>query len=213
LIELGHRVLGLEVSTAVAAKARLRADSIGNKRFQVFEGPMELAEPPVEEGAHVVLAMGSLQYTSDQEAVVKRFASWLRPGGALAVLVDSQAAMTLELIARGESQQALNQLAEGIGHWCPPEGSGASSEVHLSDRQSLERMLASAGLTQVVSAGLLVSFSALGRDGWEHQYAKDPAALIELDRRLAGFPGLADLGKQILVTGWRPVTMRSDTPE
>jgi trans-aconitate methyltransferase len=58
---------------------------------------------PAEAG--MVLAMGSLQYTADPEAAIAHLAGWLRPGGVLAVLVDSLVGLVWSCCATAASRR------------------------------------------------------------------------------------------------------------
>jgi SAM-dependent methyltransferase len=194
-LALGHRVVGIENSPAMATAVRRR---IRNPRFRLIEDSMESVDVPEPATADLVVAMGSLQYTSDPEATVERFASWLRPEGRLCVLVDSLAALVIELMRCGEQAEALMRAKTRRGIWC--EG-GRFAELHLLDRARLEAAFTSTGLKEVTSFGLLIGASLVGREemvarlenGWEAQLA--------FERGLARHPLIADLGKQLLVCG------------
>lgn len=157
---------------------------------------IELPEGEVD----LVLALGSLQYTLDPGRTIERFARWTKTGGWVVVLVDSLVALVLELLAAGKEDEALLRLATRMGTWSQD---GQQADQHLLDRESVENAFRNAGLTTVRSRGLLVGIAALGRerliaqlkDNWQDQMA--------LERKLAESPLLADVGKQLLVTGHR----------
>jgi SAM-dependent methyltransferase len=196
-LALDHRVVGIENSPAMAATARNR---IRDPRFRLIEDSMDSVELPARV-ADLVVAMGSVQYSADPEATVEHLASSLRRGGTLCVLVDSLAALVLELMRRGEHAEALTRAATRRGIWYQH---GRFAEHHLLDRARLEAAFASSGLVEVTSFGLLVGASLLGRErlisrlenGWEAQLA--------FERRLTRHPVIADLGKQLLVCGRKP---------
>jgi SAM-dependent methyltransferase len=194
-LALRHRVVGIENSPAMAAAARRR---IRNPRFRLIEDSMESVELPERATAHLVVAMGSLQYTSDPETTVERFASWLRPGGTLCVLVDSMVALVIELIRRGQRAEALMGATTRRGTWCQ---GGRFAELHLLDRARLEAAFTSAGLAEVTSFGLLIGASLLGREELIARLENDWDAQLAFERGLARHPVIADLGKQLLVCG------------
>ncbi|MFC4146751.1 class I SAM-dependent methyltransferase [Micromonospora mangrovi] len=198
LLDLGHPVTGVEQAPGMVAELRRRPPGPG---FTLVEGSMTEVTLPATAGA--VLAMGSLQYTADPERAVAHLAGWLRPGGVLAVLVDSLMGLVLELLGVGRHDEALERLARRRGVW---RSAGHAADLHLLDRARLEAAFAAAGLVGVRSAGLLVSAAPLGRAGLTGRLATDRNALLAVERRLGDEPVLADAGKQLLVTGRRPPT-------
>jgi SAM-dependent methyltransferase len=200
LLARGHKVIGIEQSLGMLDQ--LRRNPLG-PGFTLVAGAMEdvTREDIVasdDPGADAVLAMGSLQYTRDPEAMVDRMASWLRPGGLLMVLVDSLVGLVLELLGAGRQEEALNRLSERRGVWRVGE---RAASLHLLDRDRLVGMFLSARLVDVTAAGLLVSMAPLGRDGLFARADSDYNGLLYLERQLAGHTLLADAGKQLLVTG------------
>jgi hypothetical protein len=79
----------------------------------------------------------------------------------------------------------------------------AEADLHLLDSVTLRRAYAEAGLDVVQVAGLLVGASAHGRAGLLTRLGDDYEGALDAERRLAGQPGLADLGKQLLIVGRR----------
>ena len=152
--------------------------------------------------ADAVLAMGSLQYAADFEAAVARCASWLRPGGVLCMLADSLHALVIELLAAGRAAEAMERLNTRRGVW---RVDGHIAEMHLADRSALEAATAAAGVHVTRVAGLLVGASVHGRDRLHERLTADYAGQLGRERMLAARPELADLGKQLLIVGIRPV--------
>jgi SAM-dependent methyltransferase len=196
LTALGHAVTGIEQSPGMLAELRRRPPGPG---FTLVEGSMDEVDLPPDAG--MVLAMGSLQYTRSPEDTIGRLAGWLRPGGVLAVLVDSLVALVLELLREGREEEALRRLATRRGVW---RLDGREADLHLLDRARLEAAFAAAGLADIRVEGLLGTASALGRDGLTARLAGDREGLLELERRLGDEPVMADVGKQLLATGRRP---------
>lgn len=195
LLAMGYAVTGVEQAPGMIAELRRRPPGPG---FTLVEGSMTDVTLPATAGA--VLAMGSLQYTEDPEYAVRHLAGWLRPGGVLAVLVDSLVGLVLELLRDGRQDEALDRLARRRGVW---RQDGHAADLHLLDRARLESAFAAAGLTDVRSVGLLVTAAPLGRAALTEQLTGDHDAHLDLERRLGDDPVLADVGKQLLVTGRR----------
>jgi SAM-dependent methyltransferase len=196
LLALGYEVTGIEQAPGMIAELRRRPPGSG---FTLVEGSMADAELPPEAG--MVLAMGSLQYTPSPEETVRRLAGWLRPGGVLAVLVDSLVGLVLELLRDGRTEEAVERLATRRGVWVQ-EGLGA--DLHLLDRARLADAFSSAGLVDVRAGGLLVTAAPLGTPVVAERLRADREGHLALERRLMAEPVLADVGKHLLVTGRRP---------
>src|SRR6266568_707345 len=71
LLALGYEVIGIEPAPGMIAELR-RADH--GQAFKLISEPMETVQLP-HGSAGMVLALGSLQYSADPEAMVRRFAS------------------------------------------------------------------------------------------------------------------------------------------
>jgi SAM-dependent methyltransferase len=195
--ELGHRVLALDHSPRMVARARERvpADQCTVVQASIEEAEIEHAR------ADLVVAMGSLQYTRDPERAVERFAHWVRPGGFVAVLVDSLVAMVVEKIRAGKHAEGLREARNRRGVW---QQDAAAADVHLLDRVRLETAFRHAGMADVRSTGLLITASIFGAQWVSERLASTPDDFLSLERELMSQPVLADLGKQLLVVGRRP---------
>lgn len=201
LVTLGHHVIGVEPAPAMADRARARARRLGPDRFEVVEAPMEQDQPALLGRAGVVLAMGSLQYATDVDRALERFHSWLVPGGAVAVLVDSLGGLVAELVRGGRVDEAVERADTRRAHWAPAPGLAA--DLQLFDRVDLTARLSRAGFTSLRAHGLLVSASICGVPALVENLERDPDKTMATERALADHAGLADLGKQLLVTGRR----------
>ncbi|MEJ7583630.1 MAG: class I SAM-dependent methyltransferase, partial [Acidimicrobiales bacterium] len=175
LVDLGHRVIGIEQAPEMAAAARARG--LPGDHFTLVEGDLATVDhpslPPRSGGADLVLAMGSVQYAADPVLALTRLAGWVAPNGAMAVLTDSLVALVLGLLAAGRVDEALERAGTGRGRWRSAAG---QAELHLFDRSSLAEALVDAGLTDVVVRGLLVGSSGFGRDGLADRLEANPAA-------------------------------------
>jgi SAM-dependent methyltransferase len=198
LVELGHHVVGVEPTPAMAAIARSQVPS---QDFELIEATAEAAE--IADGcADMVLAMGSLQYVDEPRRVVGRAARWLRPGGWLVVLVDSLVALVAELLAAGKPDEAFERLGSRTGRWSLD---GREVTHHLADRAEMEQSMRAAGLVEISVRGLLVGATIFGRQGLATRLEKDWAGQIDVERRLSYEEQLADLGKQLLAIARRPL--------
>lgn len=209
LLAQGYRVVGIEQSPGMLAQLAERPLGCG---FTLVRGSMtdiDLTEALDGEEAAAVVAMGSVQYTADPAGTVARLASWLAPGGALAILVDSLVGLVLELVEAGKVAEADERLATRRGVW---RVDGRSADLHLLDRADLTSAFEDAGLVEVCAAGLLVEASALGRQRLLQELAADYDAVLQRERRWADEPALADVGKQLLVTGRRSADASEDVP-
>lgn len=199
LIDAGYDVTGIEQSPAMAAGARERVRS---ERFHLVESPVEAAD--LADGcADAVVAMGSVQYCADPQAVFARMSRWVRPGGCMAVLVDSHVALVAELLAAGKTDEALTRLRTGRAVWTQD---GVAAQHWLFTRDALRASLSAAGLADIRVHGLLVGSTALGRDQLAGRLGADYDAQLDLERTLMGSPAVADLGKHLFAIGTRPVT-------
>jgi hypothetical protein len=155
----------------------------------------------------MVLALGSLQYSADPEAMVRRFASWVRPGGSVVVLVDSLVALLIELLREEKYEEAVQRLRTRIGVWVVD---GQSAEMHLMDAERLRRAFQAAGLVDVRVTGLLATAAPLGRARLADRLEREWDAHLGIERELQAHPELADIGKQLLATGRRAAAGAGD---
>jgi SAM-dependent methyltransferase len=201
LVGLGHHVIGIEPAPSMARAARRRAERLDRERFEVITARMEDDQPGLVGRADVVLAMGSLQYADDVPAVLARMHAWLRPGGALAVLVDSLAGLVATLLHERRAAEALERARSARGRWAP--AGAPAAEMNLFDRVGLTHLARDAGFVDVEARGLLVSASVLGVDALATDLTRARSDAMATEQALSEIPALADLGKQLLVTGRR----------
>lgn len=116
------------------------------------------------------------------------------------MLVDSQVALVLELLASGKHGEALGRVETRMGTWVQGE---ESADNHQLDRDRLVDAFQRAGLTGIRAHGLLVGASAFGLQRLIENLRRDWSGQMALERRLAESFLLADLGKQLLVCGRR----------
>jgi SAM-dependent methyltransferase len=199
LLDAGYSVTGIEPAPAMAEHAARRLAGRPAAQMTLIRSRVEEVEL-TPASADAILAMGSLQYTDDPARQIARLAEWLRPGGILAVLVDSLQALVLELIAAGREDEAMTRLATRRGRWSVD---GVEADLHLLDSATLGRAYDEAGLDVLRVAGLLVGATAYGRDELRRRLDKDFRGTLAAERRLAAQPELADLGKQLLIVGRR----------
>jgi SAM-dependent methyltransferase len=194
LLGHGYEVIGIEQAPGMIDQARRAGYGPG---FTLIEGSMETTGLP-EASAGMVLALGSLQYTADPAATLRRLAGWVRPGGTVVVLVDSLVALVMELLRDGRADEAVERLRTRVGCWTV-DGHGV--EMHLLDSGRLRQAFEGAGLRDVEVTGLLAAAAPLGRERLGQRLAHDWDGHLELERELSAHPVLADIGKQLLASG------------
>jgi SAM-dependent methyltransferase len=196
-LALGHRVIGIEQSPRMIAQLGQRG--LGDD-FRLITASMDEAE--IAPGTiDLVVAMGSLHYLADPTAVLRRFTSWLKPGGRVCVYTDSLMALVLELIRMGKVEEALLRLETRRGVF---RQGAVAAELHLYDSAALKSLFESAGLVDVGCHGLLVTASACEKTVCAAQAVADEAAFLSLERRLMADPTMADAGKHIIASGRKP---------
>jgi hypothetical protein len=104
----------------------------------------------------------------------------------------------LELVASGKREEALQRLETRMGTWVQGE---ESADNHQLDRDRLVDAFRRAGLSGIRARGLLVGASAFGVQRLIERLKQDWDGQMALERRLAESFLLADLGKQLLVSG------------
>jgi len=197
LLARGHRVIGIEHAPEMVNV--LKGKNFG-PAFTLIAEDMESArlEP---QSVDVVMAMASVQYTRNPAEMIRRFASWTKPGGAVCVMVDSLVALVLELIRMNKKEEALLRLRTGRGVF---RVGSERADLHLHDSRTLVSYFVDAGLADIACHGLPVTSSVWGREGCAQAMATDEAAFLDLERELSRFSVMADAGKHILVSGRRP---------
>ena len=203
VLALGYEVIGIEPAPGMIAELQ-RADH--GQAFKLISEPMEAVQLPGG-SAGMVLALGSLQYSADPEAMVRRFAGWVRPGGPVMVLVDSLVALVIELLRDGKYEEAMQRLRTRVGVWAVAD---QSAEMHLMDTERLRRAFQAAGLVDVRVTGLLATAAPLGPARLADRLERDWDAHLAIERELQAHPELADIGKQLLATGRRAATGAGD---
>jgi len=196
-LALGHRVIGIEPAPAMQ---HILLERFSGRDFTLLACSVEDADV-LDESASVVIAMGSLQYVADPAEAVQRMQRWLTPGGLFFAHVDGLVALTLELLRLGKTEEALLRLKNGWGVF---KHEDYAARLNLFDRARLANLLASAGLIDIETRGLLITPAALGRPGSEALLAADEAAFLAMEQALSQSPSMTDAGKHVLSWGRRP---------
>jgi SAM-dependent methyltransferase len=197
-LAMGHRVVGIEQSPQMIEQLRRRNMGSG---FQLITDSMDNAD--IAPGsADMVIAFGSLQYLPDPAATLRRFVTWLKPGGTVCVYMDSLMALVLELLRLGERDEAIQRLETRRGVW--RQGT-TTAELHLYDSAAIKRLFESVGLVSISCSGLLVSASAWDKARCTDAAIADEDGFLELERRLMADPAMADAGKHIIASGRMPL--------
>lgn len=191
LVDAGHEVIGIEPCAAMAAKT----SELPTARFTLQ--PCSVDDAEVDNGwADLVIAMGSIQYAPRPHASIARSAQWLSPDGFMAVLVDSLGGLVLELLARGDREQALERVASRRALW---QRNGLDVEYHLFDAASLTRAMEDANLDVIGLQGLLVSSAVSDCDQLGFVDGRD----LDIERELSCIRPMADSSKQLLAIARR----------
>ncbi len=197
LLSLGHRVVGIEQAPEMVTALRAKQFGAG---FELV--PASMADARVAPAsADLVMAIGSVQYTANPAAMIRRFAAWAKPGGCVCVMVDSLVALVLELIRIGKVDEALSRLRTGRGVFTL---GAQQADLFLYDSRTLHAQFAAAGLEAIACRGLLITSSAWGSDGCTRAMASDETAFLDLERMLASSPAMADAGKHLFASARRP---------
>ncbi len=197
LIGAGHRAIGIEPSPGMAATAALLEEEDWFSLQAVGVDDAEVSAGSVD----AVVAMGSLQYTSDPARSIARAARWLRPGGLMWVLVDGLEGLVAELLRDGDFGQAAERARTRRARFV---SEGVAVEHHLLDSDTLRRAFESAGLVDVEVRGLLISWNTKQRQVAQRDLVDDWQSQIALEETLSTVPELADFGKQLLAFGRSP---------
>ena len=197
LLDAGHHVIGIEQSRNMIDALETRA--LG-ERFRLIANSMENVNL-CGANADAVFAMGSLQFTTDPASQLKKFTSWIRPGGYVAVYVDSLVALVLELLRLGKDDEAMARLNTRKGVW---RTQGESANVHLYDEKTLREQFEEAGLHLIQSYGLLASASAYGSADCNVRLQHDEFSFMQCEAVLSASPLFINLGKHIFMVGQRP---------
>jgi SAM-dependent methyltransferase len=195
-LALGHEVIGIERSPQMIAEQRLK--NLGSRFRLIAEG---MVEAQVEPGSvDMVVAMGSVHYTADPAAVMRRFVSWVKLGGYVCCYVDSLVALIIELLRIGQTEEALRRLRSRRGVFRRDD---QVAELHLYDANGLMQLFRDAGLAEVECHGLLITASSWGKDRCSEAMAEDEDAFLSLERTLMAQAAMADAGKHIIASGRR----------
>ncbi len=202
LLDLGHCVIGIEHAPDMInglAKREL------GPNFSLFTESMETVQI-APASADLVIAMGSVQYTSDPAAMLTRFATWVKPGGSVCVHVDSLVALVMELLGSDRQEEALKRLLSRRGVF---RQDSFTARLRLYDRRTLEADFATAGLVNIKCCGLVMMASAWGREGCARAMLDNEASYLQLERELSMQQVLADTGLHLFASGRRPTSVAS----
>lgn len=202
LLALGHHVIGIEHAPEMINGLATR--KLG-PNFSLLTESMETVQI-APASADLVIAMGSMQYTSDPAAMLRRFATWVKSGGSVCVHVDSLVALAMELLGSDRQDEALRRLRSGRGVF--RQGSFTAG-LRLYDRHTLEADFAAAGLVDIECCGLVMMASAWGREGCAKAMMEDEAGYLQLERELSMQRVLADTGLHLFASGRRPMSVVS----
>jgi SAM-dependent methyltransferase len=136
-------VVGVDLSAAMLALARQRAEALGLANLRYVEGRGE-ALPAADDAFDVVLASLSLMYVIDRAAAAREIARVLRPGGRLVAAVWA-----------GPEQCDIVRFQQIAGSFAPPPPVPGVGPGALADPGPLLVQLAAAGIDARVETEIL----------------------------------------------------------
>jgi S-adenosylmethionine-dependent methyltransferase len=190
--ELGHRVTVVDPSPDALASLDRRAREAGvgvAGRQGELSTLLQVAEPS---SVDLVLCHGVLEVVDDPAAALATIAEVLRPGGTLSLLVAQRHAAVLARAMAGHFQQARDLLDNVDG--------GRSG--HRFTAEELSVLLAGAGLVSHQVHAVRV-FADLVPGSLLDLEPGATAALVELERAVAGRPEYLPLAAQLHVLATR----------
>lgn len=168
--------------------------------FTLVEGAAGTVEMP-DAAADLVAAFDAVPNAADPVALVRRFAAWVRPGGAVCVQADSLLAAHAELLRDGREAAADRMLAT---HRSGVADGGRGVDVRLFTAAALRDTLRAAGLVDVEVRGLVIGASLWGRIGVAARMRHNEEDYLALERTFWKEPALADQGLHLFAMGRRP---------
>jgi len=155
-----------------------------------------------------IIAMGALQYSSRPDEVVREWTRVLRPGGGMAVLVDSKFARASWMLTHsGSTCQDVMKLLDNE----QKNGFSANGEkavTHVFSPLELSNLMRDNGLKVKVTAGLLALWPNLDNQKLHARLEADFQAWKEFELKYCQEPSIAGIGRQILVIAQKPKVER-----
>ncbi|TDB98272.1 methyltransferase domain-containing protein [Micromonospora fluostatini] len=197
LAQAGHQVTVVDASPdALAALTRRAAEAGVADRVRAVQGDGDALAGLVEPGSvDLVLCHAVLEVVDDPAPVVAALVAALRPGGAASVLVAGRAAAVLARATNGHLDTAAALAAD-------PDGTAGPRDTlrRRFDVEGAAALLRSAGAEVEEIHGVRVLADLLPAAVADGQ----PAALVELERALAGRSPYRDLAAALHVFARRP---------
>lgn len=200
LAQAGHRVTVLDPSPdALAALSRRAAEQGLADRVLARQGDLDdvlTLVPP--QSVDLVLCHSVLHVVDDPAAAVASLAALLRPGGRLSLLVANRDAAVLARAVAGHPAEAARVLDDPAGRWGTADG-----VARRFTPEQLRGLVADAGLAVEQLHGIRVVADLVPSAVLDAEPGA-AAALLELERRLAGQPPFRDLATQLHLLARRP---------
>jgi len=202
LAGLGHRVTVVDPSPdALAALARRADEEDVADRVTGLQGDLgnlrELLPDPEDRGVDLVLCHGVLGLVEDPADALATITSVLRPGGALSLLVNQRHAAVLARAMAGHFVQA-REILEGDQSARQSKDRGE----HRFTAEEVAQLLGVAGFATSSTHGIRV-FADLVPSSLLDLEPGASAALLELERAVAGRPDYLTLASQLHVVATR----------
>jgi SAM-dependent methyltransferase len=198
LAGLGHRVTVVDPSPdALAALARRADEDHVSDRVTGLQGDLgNLRELAPEGGVDLVLCHGVLGLVDDPAGALATITSVLRPAGTLSLVVNQRHAAVLARAMAGHFV-AARQILEG-----EPSGRPHERGEHRFTAEEVAQLLGEAGFTATITHGIRV-FADLVPSSLLDLEPGAGAALLELERAVAGRPDYLPLASQLHVIATR----------
>ncbi len=195
LAQQGHPVTVVDPSPDALAALDRRADEAGVADLVTgVQGDLtDLGEHVASGSADVVLCHGVLEVVPDPAAALRTIAGVLRDGGLLSLLVAQRHAAVVARAMAGHFQQALALLDD-------PTAAGRSGRRYTADE--VTAALADAGFTVEATHAIRV-FADLVPGSLLDLEPGATAALVDLERAVAGRPEYLPLATQVHVLATR----------
>jgi SAM-dependent methyltransferase len=205
LAQRGCEVTVVDSSPDALATLHRRAAEAGvSDRVRGEQGDVDALADAIGSGASDLLICHSvLEFVDDPAAAIRSFATVLRPGGGLSLLVANRAALVLARAASGHITHALHALADERGRW------GETDSLRQRfDLTGITELLSAAGFAVQAAHGVrvfadLVPRALLDREHGTRLDAAAAEALRRLEEAASTAAPFRDIAAQLHVLARR----------
>ncbi|WP_265443065.1 class I SAM-dependent methyltransferase [Flexivirga meconopsidis] len=214
LAGLGHRVTAVEPDPAMRAAFEEAEHALPDEvraRITLRDGQIGRLDAFLGDASYdAVLALGVFMYLPEGQAPLAELASYVAPGGVLAVAVRSESSVAWRPAARQDWKATLDALAE----WDAARAEGRdvryTNEIGAPARaDNLDRLAATAeraGLSVEQWYGVRLAVDSAELDAAPPSDPAELAALLDVEERLGSMDPYRQLAQLALVVYRRPST-------